>query len=82
MMLNTDQHNPGVTKRMSLDDYIKNVRGTNGGNDFPREMLEDIYNTVQQKPMKVLDIVSKVDTEDLLNPEMANHKWDNVLKRM
>jgi len=32
--------------------------------------------------MKVLDIVSKVDTEDLLNPEMANHKWDNVLKRM
>jgi len=47
MMLNTDQHNPGVTKRMSIEDYVRNVRGTNGGNDFPREMLEDIYYSVQ-----------------------------------
>lgn len=39
IMLNTDQHNPQNRKRMTLDDYKRNLRGVNGGKDFPAEYL-------------------------------------------
>lgn len=34
VMLNMDQHNPQVRKKMTFDDFQKNTRGVNGGKDF------------------------------------------------
>lgn len=40
IMLNTDQHNPqNVKNRMKLDDYRRNLRGVNDGQDFSPEYL-------------------------------------------
>jgi len=38
-MLNTDQHNPQVRRRMTLEEFSKNLRGVNKGGDFPQEYL-------------------------------------------
>ncbi|KAK9450275.1 uncharacterized protein V1518DRAFT_440749 [Limtongia smithiae] len=47
IMLNTDQHNPQVRKRMTFDEYRNNLRGVNDKKDFAPEYLENIYNTIK-----------------------------------
>ncbi|KAL2761235.1 hypothetical protein ACRALDRAFT_1059151 [Sodiomyces alcalophilus JCM 7366] len=49
IMLNTDQHNPNVksSKRMSLEDFSRNLRGVNDGGDFSSTYLEKIYNSIK-----------------------------------
>ncbi|KAG4153565.1 hypothetical protein ERO13_D04G190951v2 [Gossypium hirsutum] len=39
IMLNTDQHNVQVKKKMTEEDFIRNNRHINGGNDLPRDFL-------------------------------------------
>ena len=39
VMLHTDQHNPQVRRRMTFEDYARNVRGVNDGKDFDVEFL-------------------------------------------
>ncbi|KAA1096915.1 GDP/GTP exchange factor for ARF [Puccinia graminis f. sp. tritici] len=39
IMLNTDQHNPQNRKKMTLEDYKRNLRGVNDGEDFSAEYL-------------------------------------------
>lgn len=39
VMLHTDQHNPQVRRRMTFEDYARNVRGVNNGKDFDVEFL-------------------------------------------
>eukprot|EP00923_Selenidium_pygospionis_P057841 GHVN01101310.1.p1 GENE.GHVN01101310.1~~GHVN01101310.1.p1 ORF type:complete len:1042 (+),score=84.91 GHVN01101310.1:1068-4193(+) len=48
MMLNTDQHNKNVKKRMELCDYIRNVRGLNNKNDFAPELLQEIFSSIRE----------------------------------
>lgn len=47
IMLNTDQHNPTIKKRMSADDFVRNNRGIDDGRDIPREFLEDLYTRIR-----------------------------------
>ncbi|EKG16735.1 SEC7-like protein [Macrophomina phaseolina MS6] len=51
IMLNTDQHNPNLKtqKRMALEDFARNLRGVNGGQDFPIEYLDEIYNSIKTR---------------------------------
>ncbi|KAH8117228.1 Sec7-domain-containing protein [Phellopilus nigrolimitatus] len=49
IMLNTDQHNPQVRKRMTLEDYQRNLRGVNDGSDFPFEFLNAIYESIRKR---------------------------------
>lgn len=51
IMLNTDQHNPNLksTNRMSIEDFSRNLRGVNGGKDFAREYLQDIYDSIRTR---------------------------------
>lgn len=43
IMLNTDQHNPTVKKRMTVDDFVRNNRGIDDERDLARPFLEDLY---------------------------------------
>ena len=42
MLLNTDQHNPNVRTKMSVEQFVKNNKGINGGDDLPRPYLEGL----------------------------------------
>ena len=46
IMLNTDQHNPQVKKRMTFEDFSRNTRGVNDGVDFSKEYLLSIFNAI------------------------------------
>lgn len=39
IMLNTDLHSPVIRKRMTLEDYSRNLKGVNDKEDFPQEYL-------------------------------------------
>lgn len=49
LMLNTDQHNPNLksAKRMACEDFSKNLRGVNAGQDFPAQYLRDIFDSIK-----------------------------------
>ncbi|KAL2267731.1 hypothetical protein VTJ83DRAFT_5008 [Remersonia thermophila] len=49
IILNTDQHSPTVKNqtRMKFADFQRNLRGQNGGDDFPTEYLQDIFDTIR-----------------------------------
>ncbi|KLU85946.1 pattern formation protein EMB30 [Magnaporthiopsis poae ATCC 64411] len=49
IILNTDQHNPNLKedKRMTLEQFSRNLRGTNGGKDFSAEYLQTIFEAIK-----------------------------------
>lgn len=50
IMLNTDQHNQNVRKQnipMTLEDFKKNLKGTDGGQDFDEDLLDAIYFSIK-----------------------------------
>ena len=49
LMLHTDAHHPNVKSRMTLEQFITNNRGIDGGNDLPRDFLEDLYNGIRSE---------------------------------
>lgn len=63
LMLYTDAHHPNLNSRMSLDEFIANNRGIDGGKDLPREFLVNLYNDITTKEITLL---SKEDVPSLL----------------
>jgi len=47
IMLNTDLHNPRITKKLTKSQFIKNVKGIDNGNDLPRDHLEELYDNIR-----------------------------------
>lgn len=49
IMLNVDQHNKNVKqqKPMVFDEFKRNLRKTNDGEDFPVELLQEIYDNIK-----------------------------------
>lgn len=67
IMLNTDQHNHNVRKQnipMTLEQFKKNLKGVNGGNDFDQDMLEDIYNAIKNDEIVMPDEQTGLVKED------------------
>ncbi|KAL6974247.1 hypothetical protein U1Q18_028428 [Sarracenia purpurea var. burkii] len=46
IMLNTDQHNVQVKKKVTEEDFIRNNRHINGGNDLPQKFLLELYQSI------------------------------------
>ncbi|XP_015575473.2 ARF guanine-nucleotide exchange factor GNL2-like [Ricinus communis] len=46
IMLNTDQHNPQVKKKMTEEEFIRNNRAINGGQDLPRDYLSELFQSI------------------------------------
>ena len=54
-MLNTDAHSRQVKKRMTKQDFIKNNRGINDGQDLPEEFLSAIFDEIQNNEIRMKD---------------------------
>jgi brefeldin A-resistance guanine nucleotide exchange factor 1 len=57
IMLNTDQYNPSIKpqNRMTFEAFARNLRGVNHGNDFAREYLQEIYDSIKQEEIILPD---------------------------
>lgn len=54
IMLNTDLHNAQVKKKMREEDFIRNNRRINGGNDLPREYLSELYHSILDNEIRMV----------------------------
>ncbi|GER45827.1 SEC7-like guanine nucleotide exchange family protein [Striga asiatica] len=54
IMLNTDQHNAQVKKKMSEEDFIRNNRKINGGEDLPRDFLSKLYHSICENEIRMV----------------------------
>ena len=93
IMLNTDLHNPSMkrNRRMTVQQFIKNNRGINDGDDIPEEFLKDLYEEIKTKEIKVQAEVGEFfsTTKDMMNVSASNNSqsvhdafrasWDSVL---
>ncbi|KAI4377748.1 hypothetical protein MLD38_015326 [Melastoma candidum] len=73
IMLNTDQHNPQVKKKMTEEEFIRNNRGINGGNDLPREYLSELFLSISTNAIK-LDNFGTAS-------EMSQGRWIELANR-
>ncbi|KAJ3094625.1 GDP/GTP exchange factor for ARF [Phlyctochytrium planicorne] len=73
ILLNTDQHNPQVRRRMTKDDFKRNTRGCNNKSDFDPEYLGKIYDAIREN-----EIVMPEEQEGELG---FNYTWRELLKR-
>ncbi|KAK1146081.1 GDP/GTP exchange factor for ARF [Aspergillus melleus] len=57
IMLNTDLYNSNIKaqNRMSYNDFARNLRGVNAGQDFAPEFLQDIYDSIKQNEIILPD---------------------------
>eukprot|EP00803_Ostreobium_quekettii_P003636 evm.model.scf_117.13 EVM.evm.TU.scf_117.13 scf_117:109917-120401(+) len=55
IMLNTDLHSSGVKKKMTMEEFVRNNRGINDNENFPREFLESLYRSISQNPIRLQD---------------------------
>uniref|UniRef100_A0AAY4EJ77 SEC7 domain-containing protein n=1 Tax=Denticeps clupeoides TaxID=299321 RepID=A0AAY4EJ77_9TELE len=69
ILLNTDMYSPNVKpeRKMKLEDFVKNLRGVDDGEDIPRDMLIGIYERIRKRELKTNeDHVSQVQKVEKL----------------
>ncbi|CAG0900571.1 unnamed protein product [Darwinula stevensoni] len=52
MILNTDLHSQVESRHMSLNVFIEHLKGLNDGEDFPRDLLVALYQSVKKEPFR------------------------------
>ncbi|KAH1196682.1 ARF guanine-nucleotide exchange factor GNOM [Glycine max] len=67
ILLNTDHHNVQVKKKMTEEDFIRNNRRINDGNDLPREFLSEIYHSICKNEIPVAKISAYYHLENVLD---------------
>lgn len=75
IMLNTDQHNVQVKKKMTEADFIRNNRLINGGNDLPRDYLSELYHSICENEIQM------IPDQGSGFPVMTSGRWINVVHR-
>ncbi|GMI67421.1 ENDOPLASMIC RETICULUM MORPHOLOGY 1, GNOM-like 1 [Hibiscus trionum] len=73
IMLNTDQHNAQVKKKMTEEDFIRNNRLINGGEDLPREYLSELYHSICENEIQM------IPDKGAGFPMMVLSRWINVI---
>ncbi|XP_053679381.1 Golgi-specific brefeldin A-resistance guanine nucleotide exchange factor 1 [Anopheles nili] len=76
IMLNMDQHNHNAKRLnvpMTVDDFLRNLRGLNGNSDFDQEMLSKIYHSIRNE-----EIVMPAEQTGLVR---ENYLWKVLLRR-
>ena len=80
IMLNTDLHNPQIKdeNRMTLEQFVRNNRGINGGEDLPEEYLSSLYSQIKENQIQV-----QKEVNDFMSREEGDFwtSWDSILSR-
>lgn len=75
IMLNTDQHNVQVKRKMTEEDFIRNNRYINGGEDLPREYLSQLYHSIYANEIQI------IPDQGAGFPVMTLSRWINVMHK-
>lgn len=75
ILLNTDQHNSQVKKKMTEEDFIRNNRRINGGNDLPRELLSKLYSSICENEIRI------TQEQGSGSCEMSQSHWIDLMQK-
>nr|KYP64762.1 Pattern formation protein EMB30 [Cajanus cajan] len=75
ILLNTDHHNVQVKKKMTEEDFIRNNRHINAGNDLPREFLSEIYHSICKNEIRT------TPEPGFGFPEMTPSRWISLMHK-
>ncbi|KAI3713152.1 hypothetical protein L1987_71725 [Smallanthus sonchifolius] len=75
IMLNTDQHNAQVKKKMTENDFIRNNRRINGGNDLPQEYLSELYHSICENEIRL------TPEQGVGFPVMTHDNWVGLIHK-
>ncbi|KAL0041048.1 hypothetical protein WJX77_003321 [Trebouxia sp. C0004] len=72
IMLNTDQHNSQVPKKMTCNEFIRNNRGINGGDNLPQDFLTSLYDNISKNEIKIsTEAVNTAEASPILWSELS-----------
>lgn len=79
MLLNTDLHGHNIGKKMSCQQFITNLDSLNEGNDFPKDLLKILYNSIKNEKLEWA-----MDDEELGKSlsELVDDKSDSGVKKV
>ena len=80
IMLNTDAHNVQVQKKMTKEEFIRNLRGVNGGKDLPPTYLSSLYDSITSHEIRMTSD-QLVGDEEAGAESFSNQKWKSVLSK-
>lgn len=80
IMLNTDLHNPTIKEenRMTCQQFLRNNRGINGGDDLPDDFLQTLYKQIKEDQIQVnrdLGEIIKNENDDVRTA------WESILAK-
>lgn len=52
MLLNTDLHGQNINRKMTCNEFIENLSGLNEKENFPREVLKQLYHAIKSNPLE------------------------------
>ncbi|KAG1957730.1 PH and SEC7 domain-containing protein 2 isoform X2 [Pimephales promelas] len=52
MLLNSDLHGQNVGKSMSMAEFVSNLDGMNGGENFSKDCLKSLYSSIKSDPLQ------------------------------
>ncbi|KAK9828895.1 hypothetical protein WJX72_002652 [[Myrmecia] bisecta] len=70
IMLNTDQHNNQVKKKMTCDEFIRNNRGINGGDNLPQDFLRTLYASISRNEIRISSESNAFDVSPVIWTEL------------
>ena len=73
LILNVDLHSGKVVNTMKEPQFCKQLKSTNGGEDFPAEMIKDIYYRVSSEEIKL--------REYYYEGAITSNRWSNLITR-
>lgn len=78
IMLNTDLHNSHIRNKMKLEEFIRNNKGINAGDDLPDAFLCDIYKSISRSQIQLYrDHAGSIQpTMDSFNTNYSARKVD------
>ena len=52
MLLNTDLNGQNISRKMTCEEFIDNLRDLNEGENFPRDVLKALYQAIKNHPLE------------------------------
>ena len=79
IMLNTDLHNPTIKadRRMTLEQFLRNNRGINDGDDLPDDYLTDLYAHIKDRELQLLTDMDQMTTNGADDNDSKTF-WDAI----
>lgn len=52
MQLNTDLHGQNIGRKMTCSEFIENLSELNDGDNFPKDILKHLYQSIKGTPLE------------------------------